>query len=66
MSVYLVIFSSLLENVPFDWFLLCMYNNAFKKLLKADTNLQSFYFYGKPQKKNEFAAFVQFVRVIPL
>lgn len=51
MSVYLVIFSCLLENVPFDWFLLCMYNNAFKKLLKADTNLQSHFIFMESHKR---------------
>lgn len=51
MSVYLVIFSSLLENVPFDWFLLCMYNNAFKKLLKADKNLQSHFIFMESHKR---------------
>lgn len=39
MFVYLVIFSFFFENVLFDWFLLCMYNNVFKKLLKVDKNL---------------------------
>lgn len=68
MSVYLVLFSSLLYLKCAIWLVFIVHvQQCFQKIIESRYKFaKSFYFYGKPQKKYEFAAFVQFVGVIPL